>query len=346
METKKIKTLEKSVQELKFWGTISIQDKNSKSLYSKSFGYADAANKRLNNESTRYGIASGTKLFTALATLAACNENNISIDTQASTLLGDDFYYGSKVTIRHLLSHSSGIPCYCDEDAGVDYAALWNEIPVYKMVEQKDFLKLFPKGNNEEISKFKAGEGFHYNNSAFIYLAMIIEKITGTVFQDYVKDRILKPSGISQSGFFLQGQLPENCSVGYEILENGQMKSNIFSIPPIGGGDGGMYACAEDIHKIWKAIFNETFVREGIISKELQDEMLSIQSSSGNNIHYGLGLWIYKEPAGEPVYYIVGGDPGVAFTSKYNPETGNSTVLLANTEDPLWDIVPFTDAFL
>lgn len=342
----KIKKLHAAVKEHNFWGTISIKDAKDTSVFAESFGYADASNKRLNNNDTRYGIASGTKIFTALATLVVCTEKNISLDAYVCDILKDDYFYDNTVTIRHLLSHSSGIPCYCDEDAGVDYAALWHSLPVYMMLEQKDFLKLFPKENTAELSKFKPGQGFHYNNSAFVYLALIIEALSGQKFQDFVTEKVLKPAGIEKSGFFIQGQLPGNCATAYEIDENENMKSNMFSVPLIGGGDGGMYACAADIHLIWKAIFSSLFVEKGLISRALQDEMLTIQNSETDCIHYGLGVWIYKEPEGKPVYYIVGGDPGVAFTSKYNPDTGNSTVLLANTEDPLWDVSSFTDSFL
>jgi CubicO group peptidase (beta-lactamase class C family) len=84
------------------------------------------------------------------------------------------------VTIQHLLTHTSGIPDYFDEEVMDDFEELWQNNPMYHVKELKDFLPMFL----DEVMMFQPGERFHYNNSGYILLELIVEELTGLEFTD------------------------------------------------------------------------------------------------------------------------------------------------------------------
>ncbi len=245
----------------------------------------------------------------------------------------------NKITVNHLLTHTSGCPDYCDEEICENIETLWETVPLHKMLKPIDFLKL----SIDEKMKFEPGERFHYSNGGFILLGLIIEEISGLEYAQYVEKNILKPMNMNRSGFFKTDRLPEDCATAYIIEEDGTWRSNLFSTSPIGCADSGMYSCASDLVKMWQNLLGNK-----ILTKQLTSKMLRIQEtvpSAGENIHYGLGVWIYQEETGESIYSIIGHDPGIAFISKCNPSQDLFISLLGNSEVPLWGISKEIDDF-
>src|SRR5690242_4520511 len=148
--------LDTSVDEGAFSGVISIRQKDVV-LYERAAGYADRSNKIANTLETRFGIASGTKFFTALAIGKLIEAQKLSLSTKLKDCIALDFpRYSPDITIRHLLTHTSGIPDYFDEEKVADFNNFTLDTPWYALKGPRDYLAVFP----DEAMKFAPGARF------------------------------------------------------------------------------------------------------------------------------------------------------------------------------------------
>ena len=288
-------------------------------------GDFDKANGLKINKNTRFGIASGTKLFTALGIMLLEEKGLLSInDLVFDSLEKPCEMYSSEVTIKQLLSHTSGIPDYFDEEEITDFDNFQSDIPWNKLEKPSDYFKVLPK----KKMKFTPGTNFKYNNSAFILLAIIIEKITGSYYQ-FMEEEVLNKANMNRSGFFAFNQLPSNTAYGYIKLDEGY-RTNVYDLPIRGGGDGGMYTTVIDMAIFWEALMNGDIVKKETYNKMIKPVHLS------NELSYGLGVWLKKK---EESYYplIIGEDAGVSFESGLL-ESNSIYVVCSNTQDGVWPI--------
>lgn len=174
-----MKNLEEVIEELQskvdFSGAVMLQNGDGHAE-TASFGYANRADLLKNNLETRFGIASGCKLFTAIAICQLVEEGRLTYNTRLKDCLDIEFpSFSEGITIHHLLTHTSGIPDYFDEDIMDDFEELWIKRPMYHIRSLKDFLPMF---QNEQM-KFSPGESFYYNNAGYILLGLIVEQAPG-----------------------------------------------------------------------------------------------------------------------------------------------------------------------
>ena len=324
-----ISLVENKINTIKnFSGVIQIR-KAKKEIYSKAYGYADISNERLNKVDTKFGIASGAKLLTSISICKLVEKGQLKLDSLLKDYIDVDNFHDN-ITIKNLLTHTSGLPDYFDEEEIQDFAELWNNTPMYMMKEPKDFISLIKKNK----TMFKPGERFHYNNGAFIILAFIVEKISGIRFIDFVKENIFDALEMNNSGYFRMDMLPENCAYGYEENSEGILKTNIYSIPIIGGGDGGVFVTAYDINKLWDGLFNYK-----LLSEDITKELLTPQIYVHNDVYYGYGIWIMKRNDDIYKYYITGSDPGVSFQSSVYPNEKIEVTILGNREFSTYELI-------
>ena len=310
-------------------GVITIFHKGEL-IFNHAYGMANRSELIPNRLNTRFGIASGGKIFTATAIGQLVQAGELSFDQPVKPFLAEEMpSMPEEVLVRHLISHTSGLPDYFDEDVMDDYEAFWLDKPVYTMRRAADFLPYMV----DQPMKGIPGEKFHYNNGAFVLAGLLVEKITGQVFQQYVEEKVFGPAWMRASGYFRSDALPQHTALGY--IEDGETwRSNIFAIPIRGHGDGGPYTTTADMNRFWTAFFNKRYFKEEVLS-----EMLTPQAkvSEDGLYQYGLGCWI-NDVAGIRAYYVVGEDPGVEFKSSYYPEADLQITLTANKNGPLWDM--------
>lgn len=319
-----------------FSGVFSVRNKSGV-LYEEAFGFRNRPEKLKNTVETKFAIASGTKFFTALGVLILIDKELLKIDDFLSDLLGDIFpYYDRKIQVLHLLNHTSGITDYFDEEKGggiEEFISLWNDYPTYSMLSLSDYLPLF---QNRKM-KYEVNSCYSYNNAGFITLGLIIEKVTGRSYEEFITDEIINKLGLMQTGFYKMDMLPENTAIGYiEATVNGQWKSNIFSTPVIGAADGGSYTNVKDMNSLWRH-----FVSHNIISKKWANEMINQRVWAKTEDEYtfcGLGMYIYEKNNNE-AYFIVGGDSGADFFSAYYPKQDLVITTIGNTEKNTWPLM-------
>ncbi|MGM0881844.1 MAG: serine hydrolase domain-containing protein [Bacillota bacterium] len=310
-------------ENIPFSGALLIGNQSG-TLFEQGYGYANRSEMIKNMTNTRFGMASGCKIFTAIAICQLVEKRLLDFDTLLSDCLDISFpNFDPRITVHHLLTHSSGIPDYFDEEIMNDYADLWKSVPMYSMTSPKCFLPMFQ--NNE--MKFAPGERFSYSNAGFIVLGLIVEQITGMTFQEYVQEHIFRVCGMNDTGYFRMDQLPERTAVGY--IDSGltglTWKTNIYAVPIVGGPDGGAFTTVNDLVKFWNALMANL-----LLSKRLTEKMLSPHIRDTDYVHYGYGVWILKLNNEIFKYYVMGSDPGVEMQSSFYAKSKLHAHILAN----------------
>lgn len=324
-----IELLENKINNIEnFSGVIKIS-KSKMTIYEKTYGFSDISNERLNNIDTSFGVASGAKLLTAISICKLVEDKKLKFESLLKDYIDFD-NFDKDITIDNLLTHTSGIPDYFDETLMSDFSELWINKPMYMMKEPKDFLELI----KSQKTMFKPGEKFFYNNGAFVILAYIVEKVSGKKFVDFVKENIFDVLEMDHSGYFSMDILPKNCAYGYIENNDGSFKTNIYSIPIIGGGDGGVFLNANDISKLWNGLLNYK-----LLDKDITSNLLTPKIHVNSDLYYGYGIWIVKRDDGIYKYYITGSDPGVTFESAIYPKEEVEITILGNTEFNSYELI-------
>lgn len=328
-----VSTISEIQAEVDFSGSILVEN-NDKVLLNKNFGYANRSDKIEVNSSTRFGIASGCKLFTAIAISQLVENEKLSFGSKLSECVDLEFKHIDKnVTVHQLLTHTSGIPDYFDEDTMDDFEEVWMTHPMYHVRRLKDFLPLF----QDEPMKGNAGDEFQYNNAGYILLGLIVEHVSGLEFTDYIQLNIFNKADMSDSGYFAFDSLPERTALGYIDNSDGTWKSNIYSMPVKGGSDGGAYITTGDMAKLWTSLMNFSLLSKSYTNKLLYPH---VQDPEDDDSFYGYGTWI-KKTSGDRIlrYHVMGYDPGVSFHSAYYPDLSVTSVVCSNKSDGAADIM-------
>jgi CubicO group peptidase (beta-lactamase class C family) len=323
-----------------FSGVVLITQGKS-SLYAAAYGYASRQWKIRNTMEMRFDTASITKLFTSVAILQLIDQGALAFETGVIDFLGlEDTTISRQVNVHHLLTHSSGIGDDCEEEAGENYEDLWQTKPNYSVTTTKDFLPQFI----HKPPNFPPGQGCRYCNCSFVLLGLMIEKITGMTYRDYVRPNIFARAGMVHSDFLRMDRVPENVAEGCDPIENNDgsivgWKKNIYSFPPIGSPDGGAHVTAGDLDRFLKA------VKSGkLLSPRLTQAFLTphvhYRDRDDWTMMYGYGLWFYVDRSGQVVCYQKEGiNAGVSGLIRHFPEQDISVVLLSTMEGGVWDPV-------
>ncbi|MEM9464808.1 MAG: serine hydrolase domain-containing protein [Actinomycetota bacterium] len=308
------------VEDTGFSGVVRVRGHESVDI---AAGDAHRAERRPVRPTTRFATASGTKGFTALTILALVEADELALDSTVRSILGNDLpNVDEAVTIEHLLGHRSGIGDYLDEDELDDIDAhILGSRSVHGFDAPTAFLGLLGDPPQREVP----GTTFRYNNSGFVLLSIIIERLTGS-FVDAVGDRVFDPAGMTDSGFFRSDDLPADVAVGY--LENG--RSNVFHLPVIGAGDGGAYTNVDDLDRFWDAL-----LAGSIVSPSTVERMTTPISTHEGDTGYGLGCWVSTD--GDHVW-LEGMDAGVSLVTGFRRTDGLRYSVLSNTSSGVWPL--------
>jgi CubicO group peptidase (beta-lactamase class C family) len=321
----------------KYSGVVLITQGKT-TLYAGAYGYASRSWKIKNTLDTRFDTASITKLFTAVATLQLIDQCAFSFDTSVIDFLElEDTTISKEVNVHHLLTHTSGIGDDCEEEDGEVYEDLWKTKPNYSVTQTADFLPQFM----HKPPNFEPGKGCRYCNCSYVLLGLMIEKVTGITYRDYVRGNIFAKAGMEHSDFLRMDQVHENVAEGSDPILDEQeniigWKKNIYSFPPIGSPDGGGYVTAGDLDRFLRA------VKAGLLlSSELAEIFLTPQvvyrQKEGWTMMYGHGLWFYVNDKSKVVCYQKEGiNAGASGLIRHFPDQDINVVLLSNMEAGVW----------
>ncbi|WP_328333357.1 beta-lactamase family protein [Kribbella sp. NBC_00382] len=306
-----------------FSGVVWV-DRGGEVEFAEAYGLANRAYRVANGVDTRFGIASGSKGFTALAVVSLVREGLLELGTTARSLLGDDLpLIADDVTVEHLLTHTSGIGDYLDEDAGGEITDYFVGA-AHELTSTEAFLPLLAG----HVSKFGAGERFSYCNGGFVVLALLAERASGVGYHELVRERVLRPAGMDRTDFLRADELPGDAAVGYLPID-GVDRSNVFHLPVMASGDGGIHSTAGDISKFWRAFFGGRIV--GSVDEVVRARVDVLEQGR----RYGLGFWLDER---SDRVMLVGADAGVSFKSVHEPASGTTWTVLSNTSPGAWPV--------
>lgn len=321
--------LEEVEREGGFSGVIYV-DRAGEVLCERAFGYANKADEVPNRIDTRFGVASVTKVFTAVAVAQLIEQGQVSLEGSVLDYRPDlTDTVTDEVKIRHLLSHTSGIYDYFDEEEPPceDYADLWQEIPSYSRRTPSDFLPMF-RGRRPYADP---GGRFRYSNSGFIVLGLVIEAVTGNDFAEHVTEHVFRKAGMDDSGFFELDAVHPRIAVGYVPIESkgpageAGWRTNQFSIPARGGPDGGAFTTAPDLKRFFDAMMDGR-----LVSESARLEMWKPQARDDDTTSYGYGFWLGEDSGEVKMVGGIGEDPGASARAFRMVDSDGHIIVLSN----------------
>lgn len=252
-----------------FEGTILIADSGNV-VYHKSYGFIDKDAVIPIENSTSFGIASITKMFTAIIILQLVEEGKIKLEDTLNILLPNlSIPKSDKITVHHLLLHISGLPNENDE--------------IYEQLKSPQEFVIETMENNRN----QLGE-FNYANIDYVLLGLIIEKFDKTTWQGSVRTRIIDKVSMTQTGFLEKGKNPNNLAYTFSYDKEGNRKADsLFYIENFYAA-GCMYSTTQDLLKIDQAMYGEELLSEK--SKEL------MFTSYPEYNYSGYSVWTYNYP--------------------------------------------------
>ena len=311
------KYIEKLKSENSLYGSILIA-KGNQILFEKNVGYADLAKKTPITNQSLFNIASGGKMFTALAIAQLVEKGKLKYENTITKYLDgfSDKTNADKVTISELLSHTSGLK---------EYWMGQTDSAVYHATSINDHLKIVYQAGFE----FEPGSDYAYCNSNFILLGAIIEKVTGKSYYDYIKENIFTPAGMNVSGYFNHGSTGTSTP-----FARGKKESDWIEAPHgiKGSSAGGAYSNSTDILKFSQALRNNL-----IISQESFSNMIAVKNKQFRaSEDYGYGFIIQKW-AQEITYGHGGTAGGVNFEFRYFPQQDITLIVFSNQNNGAYD---------
>ncbi len=315
-----------------FSGVVLISS-GGRVLFEGAYGLANRPESIPNRIDTRFQTASGCKAFTATAVLQLIDRDKLRPETPLAACVDIDFpSYDPGITIHHLLTHTSGITSYFEEDLDPDYEALWRDRPMYRIRKPADFLPLF----QNKPMKFRPGERFDYNDGGYILLGLVLEAVSGLSFAEYIEKHVLAPAGMEETGYFPTDRLPRRTAYAYIRNDDGTWRTNFFAVPIVGAPDGGAYTTAPDMSRFWKALIDGILLPAPAAAAMLETRVVTGLDSPYS--HYGYGVWMDKPDDLVRKHFVVGSDPGVALYSALYPERDVILTLIGNTGGALWPL--------
>jgi D-alanyl-D-alanine carboxypeptidase len=294
--------------------TIGVK-RGSDLLMVKGYGSADIENGVQMTAETVYRIGSLTKQFTAAALMQLVEAGQVGLDDPVTSYLPDYPTQGHEVSIRHLLTHTSGIKSYT---ALGD--AFWLKAGPLDL-SHTEMLALF----KDEPFDFAPGEEYRYNNSGYYLLGMIIEEVSGESYNDYLDSHLFGPLGLSRSSYCHESQIIRGRAEGYE--QGGGWLVNDASISMnTPGAAGALCSTVPDLLS-WSVA-----LRSGRVVSEASYQTMTTPGrlNDGSAITYGFGLVLTPLEASSRVAHS-GGINGFTTRMSHYPESGLDIVVLSNT---------------
>lgn len=291
-------------------------------------GYGVAGLKSLDkiDAQTNFRLASCTKQFTAMAIMLLVHDGKLRYDERLTEIFPDFPAYGKAITVRNLLNHTSGL---------LDYEDLMTQpdptLPVeQQQIQDAGVLALLERQNS---TKFPPGTRWEYSNSGYVVLGLIVGKVSGQSFPDFLHHRIFAPLDMSHTLAYVRGknEVP-NRAFGH-TLENGSWKQTDQSPTSATLGDGGVYSSLEDLKNWDRSLRNHTLLSQ----KEMQAALVAVDvpgvvGPDNRPAQYGFG-WFLNPYHGHRRMWHYGETMGFRTTIQRFTDDNLTIILLANRAD-------------
>jgi D-alanyl-D-alanine carboxypeptidase len=308
--------LEKSAAADQFSG-VALVAHDGKTIFAHAYGMADREKKIPNRLDTQFRIGSMNKMFTAVGILQLAQAGKLQLSDPLSKFLPDyaNKDLASKVTIHHLLTHTGGT----GDIFGPEFDAHRLELKTLN-----DYVKLYEKRGLQ----FEPGSKWEYSNYGFLLLGVVIEKVSGKGYYDYVREHVFKPAGMNLTDSLPENEAVAGRSVGYmQERPNAPWTPNSDTLPFRGTSAGGGYSTVEDFLRFANALESHKLL-DAEHTKLLTTG--KVDTPRGSQYAYGF----MTEQSGMRCFGHGGGAPGMNGDLRICPDSGYVVVVLANMDPP------------
>jgi CubicO group peptidase (beta-lactamase class C family) len=304
-----------------FSGAVLVA-RHGKVLFQDAWGQADRRLRMPNTPATKFRLGSMNKMFTAVATLQLVEAGKLRLDEPIGAYLPDypNRDVASKVTVRHLLTHTGGT----GDIFGTEF-----EQNRLKLRTHADYVKLYGlRGPTHE-----PGSRFEYSNYGFVLLGALIERVSGRSYYDYVRDNVFGPAGMTATGSQPESQDVPGRAVGYTKPFPGatDWDANTDTLPWRGTAAGGGYSTVGDLMRFALALESGKLISKAMLAEATREQQPE----------YGYGFGVQGQGSSRS-YGHGGGAPGMNGELRVYPELGYVVVGLSNLDPPAaTDLVAF-----
>ena len=305
-----------------FNGNVFVS-RNGQSIFDRSFGFSDFRSFEPLSKETVFQLASITKTFTGAAILLLQEDSLLCIDEKVVEYI-PEFPYNN-ITIKHLLTHTAGLQNYM-----FILERFWNK---GHHPNNQDVLQMFIEQNRP--LNFNPGSKFEYSNTAYVFLALIIESVSEMSYSEYLEERIFKPLGLEYTFVFDIDKHSEieNRAFGFRRARNSWRLVPADVIDAI-KGDKGIFSNIIDLQKWDEAFYSETLLPKETIEKAFEFKVLDNDSI----IEYGYG-WRLQEVFGVKAVHHPGRWRGFRTSFKRFPEKNSTLIILSNNDSDIAHLV-------
>jgi CubicO group peptidase (beta-lactamase class C family) len=311
-------------------GAVVLVVRDGKPVFRGGYGVADLGTRRAIDSQTDFRLASFTKQFTATCIMLLVHDGKLHYDDHLTNIFPEFPEYGKAITVRNLLNHTSGLPDYEDvlmkqyPNTPPDQIPQILDAGVLKSLEQ------------QTAGQFPPGSKWQYSNSGYAVLAMIVEKVSGKPFGQFLHDRIFVPLKMSNTLAYEKGknEVPHR-AYGHTKQKDGSLQQTDQSPTSAVLGDGGIYSSIDDLEKWDRALREHTLVSE----TEMQPALTPVQTTrgpakfeSGKPVSYGFG-WFLDPYQGHRRMHHDGETIGFRTTIQRFPDDKLTVIVLANRTD-------------
>jgi CubicO group peptidase (beta-lactamase class C family) len=269
-----------------------------KDSFRESYGVRDLRSKVKIDAHTNFRLASFTKQFTAMAIMLLVHDGKLRYDETLTQISPDFPAYGKTITIRNLLNHTSGMPDYED----LMHAAEKVKGPSWtpeRQIQDDEVLALLKK---EKAGKFAPGTSWSYSNSGYVVLGIIIAKVAGKTYGEFLHTRIFAPLKMNHTIVFQKGKNEVVHRAFGHSKEGDALGETDQSATSATLGDGGIYSNLEDLAKWDDALRNHTLLSE----KEFRPALTPVKLADGSEPHWPAEPNDDNLHPGKPVSYGFG----------------------------------------
>lgn len=296
-------------------GASVLVVKDGNVLLHQGYGLADVANATAMKPNSIHKIGSITKQFSAIAVMRLVHEGKLDLDKTVEDYVPGLLTYGNTITVRHLLTHTSGIPSYTNHPSFMDYMSKpdWSTLDILRITSGME-------------PEFAAGDAYNYNNSAYVLLAELIEQASGMSYAQYVETVMAPLAGLTSTQYGTEATVNASGTVGYSPSAEGfQVARHIdMSFP---GAAGSLLSTVMDLYKWTVSVDAGKLLPKPLVEEAWTSAILN----NGEPTGYGYG-WSVSEWQGKRIVSHGGGIPGFVTFALWLPEEKLFVAVLGNRD--------------
>ncbi len=297
-----------------FSGTVLVA-KQKEILFSYVAGDASKRYHIPNNIETKFNLGSMNKMFTSVTIMQLVEQGKLALDDTLDKFVDESWLpkeTTSQITIRHLLTHTSGLGSYFNRVYARSSRQLFRKLDDYKSLIEVEKLAFTP------------GERFQYSNTGMFLLGVVIEKVTGDDYFDYIRKVIYEPAGMINSDCYDMDHPVENLAIGYSPDPDNKWgwQNNYYKHVIKGGPAGGGFSTVGDLYRFALALLSETYVSKDSLNEMWKDHIAA---------NYGFGFAVVENSNGKVVGHG-GGFDGINSNLDIFLDSGYVVAVMSNVD--------------